>query len=680
MSTPTNIIQRAKKLHHTLYEHNYRYYVLAKPIISDSQYDYLFQTLKKLEAQYPELVATLDSPTQHVGAKPIEAFSPVKHKIPMLSLDNIFNEKSLLTFDQRLQERFNSEKKIEYICEPKFDGVAISLLYYNGRLERAATRGDGLMGEDVTHNVRTISSIPLKLSGNSYPKLIEVRGEVYMTKAGFYVLNKNAENKGEKPFANPRNAASGSLRQLDEKITAQRPLDFYAYAVGVVTDGTLGKTHFAILQHLKSFGLPVCNSIRRVIGTYECLKFYQDTLEARQYFPYEIDGVVYKVNRLNLQKILGCSARAPRWAVAHKFPAPEQSTTVKSIVFQVGRTGIVTPVARLTPVFVGGVTISSASLHNFDELNRKDIRVGDTVIIRRAGDVIPDIVSTVLSKRPKKTERIPLPIKCPVCENTVVKVIGESVLRCIGGLCCPEQLRASIKHFASRSAMNIYGLGDGLVHLLIEKNIVKDVTDLYQLKQETLSNLPNFGEKSANNLLAAIENSKKTTFSRFLYALGIREVGESTACSLAYHYGNLDALKNASFESIKNIIGIGPTIASHIQGFFHQPRNLELIEKLLQNDIRWPAISKSGNHFLKSTQPLMGKTFVFTGILNALPRAQVRSKLQALGARVSSSISTKTNFLVVGENGGIKLAKAKKLHITILNEQAFLRKLSADFT
>lgn len=663
MSVPQKIKARANTLAIALQDHNYRYYVLSAPSIPDAEYDALFRELQALEQAYPELL-TPHSPTQRVGAAPLKSFVSVTHALPMLSLDNVFDAEGLEAFDTRVKQRLKTSQEIAYVCEPKLDGVAISLRYESGKLVVAATRGDGTTGEDVTQNIKTIQAIPLQLRGEGYPDILEVRGEIYMPKAGFEALNREAEKLGEKTFVNPRNAASGSLRQLDSKVTAKRPLAFYAYSVGVIEGGTLPEYHVEILKKLQTWGLPVCDLIDCVTGIAACEAFYQGILTKRDALPYEIDGVVYKVNALTLQAQLGFVSRAPRWAIAHKFPAQEKTTTVKAIEFQVGRTGAITPVARLAPVFVGGVTVSNATLHNFDELARKDIRAGDTVIVRRAGDVIPEVVSHVPEKRPKGTKTVPIPKACPVCGADVVKAEGEAVARCMGGLYCHAQLCEAIKHFASRKALDIEGLGDKLVELLVEKKLINDVTDLFRLKQLPLANLPRMGVKSADNLLAAIEKSKATTLPRFLYALGIREVGEATARALAMHYADIDALMQASLDDLQAVNDVGPIVAAHVRGFFQQGHNVELIHTLLQEGLHWPSIEKLPS----ANSALAGKTFVLTGTLTDMTRDQAKAALQALGAKVSGSVSKKTDYVVAGEAAGSKLAKAESLGVRVLSE------------
>lgn len=668
---PKKIKDQVAELHQALNEHNYRYYVLDDPSIPDSEYDRLFQALKILEAEYPALI-TKDSPTQRVGAEPLESFSQVKHNIPMLSLDNVFDQEALMAFDTRIQQRLE-DQSYQYVCEPKLDGVAISLLYKKGELTCAATRGDGSVGEEVTHNIRTIKAIPLVLRGDDYPAELEVRGEIYIPKQDFIRLNQLAEKNEEKIFANPRNAAAGSIRQLDPKIAAKRPLAFYAYSVGKVTQNILPDSHFAILNQLRDWGFPVSSEIKLVNTIQDCIRFYDSIAKKREQLSYEIDGVVYKINDLQQQETLGFVSRAPRWAVAHKFPAQEKLTVVKAIEYQVGRTGAVTPVARLAPVFVGGVTVSNATLHNFDELFRKDIRIGDTVIVRRAGDVIPEIVSHIAAKRPKKTVVITMPTHCPVCGAQVIKPEGEAVARCMGGLYCKAQLAESIKHFASRRAFDIAGLGDKLVELLLQQDLIQDVTDLFHLNFDALAALPRMGEKSAENLLTAIEKAKQTTLPRFLYALGIREVGEATSRQLAQHYAKLSDIMEADEESLIEVSDVGPIVAAHIKTFFHQPHNVELINKLLDYGVQWPVIEQRAQQ-VKSLENL---TFVLTGTLETLSRNEAKDRLQALGAKVSGSVSKKTAYVVAGENAGSKLTRAEEFNIPIINEEKLLNILKA---
>ncbi len=669
MTTPKSISDRAAQLSKALSDYNYQYYVLSAPTISDAAYDDLFHELKKLESEYPELIS-VDSPTQRVGAEPEKSFETVRHEIPMLSLDNAFNEADLSDFNARIQQRLGSTNKIEFSCEPKFDGVAISLHYENGLLTRGVTRGDGAQGEDVTSNVRTIRAIPLKLRGEKFPAILEVRGEIFMPKKSFEELNRQAEIEDEKLFANPRNAASGSLRQLDPRITAKRHLNFYAYGVGLVKGAELPGKFSEIMENLKTLGFPVTNEFQTVDGIAECFAYYQNMQKKREKLAFEIDGVVFKVNSRELQDELGFVSRAPRWAIACKFPAEEKSTIVKDIEVQVGRTGAITPVARLQPVNVGGVTVSNATLHNFDELERKDIRVGDTVIVRRAGDVIPEVVSYIKELRPAKTSIFAMPTQCPICGSEVIKPEGEAVARCMGGLFCHAQLTETIKHFVSRKAMDIEGLGDKLVDALVEKKLIKDVAGIYDLHHKIIAGLPRMGDKSAENTLAAIEKSKTTTLAKFIYALGIREVGEATAKTLAKHFGSIEKIEAASIEELTEVSDVGPIVAAHIHGFFAQKHNRELIQKLINKGIHWPVIE------IATEQPLKGQTFVITGSLETLSRDEAKQKLEALGAKVSGSVSAKTNYVIVGADAGSKLAKAQELGVKTLNEQEFLKFLN----
>jgi DNA ligase (NAD+) len=655
-------IERAAELRDSLQYHNYRYYVLDDPEIPDAEYDRLYNELKALEEKYPQLI-TPDSPTQRVGGQALEHFDEVEHRVPMLSLDNIFDEDGLGDFERRLKERLDSTETISFTAEPKLDGLALSLRYENGLLKQAATRGDGRVGEDVTVNVRTIRSIPLRLSGN-FPDILEVRGEVIMTRDGFAELNRRAVKDGTKTFANPRNAAAGSLRQLDPKVTATRPLSFYAYGFGEVS-GELPQTHFEMMQKLRDYGIPVSPELRLAEGASGCFNVYREIGQKRDHLNYDIDGVVYKVNSLALQKQLGFVSRAPRWAIAHKFPAQEELTRVEAIEFQVGRTGAVTPVARLEPVEVAGVTVSNATLHNMDEIERKDVRVGDTVVIRRAGDVIPEVVNVVTAQRPAGTVPVNLPQHCPVCGADVLRVEGEAVARCSGGLYCGAQRKEAIKHFASRRAMDIEGLGDKLVEQLVDAGLIHDVADLYSLEADKVAGLERMGEKSATNLLAAIAESKQTELPRFLFALGIREVGEATARSLALHFGgDLQAIEKAPEDALQEVQDVGPVVASHVVSFFQQSHNIEVIDKLLSAGINWPSIEKPA----AEAQKLSGTSFVLTGTLSR-PRDEFKTRLQQLGAKVSGSVSKKTDYLVAGDAAGSKLTKAETLGIRVLNEQ-----------
>lgn len=665
-SIPTEAQQRAAELREQLAYHNYRYYVLDDPEIPDIEYDRLFRELQALEEQYPALVSP-DSPTQRVGAEPLKGFAEVRHEIPMLSLGNVFSEEELVDFDRRVRAGLGIDE-VEYSAEPKLDGLAISIRYEEGMLVRAATRGDGATGEDVTQNVRTIDAVPLRLYGKGWPAVLEVRGEVYMPKSGFAALNERQREKGEKTFANPRNAAAGSLRQLDPRISATRPLTMYCYGVGVVEGGVLPGSHSAIMGELKGWGLRVCPELRVVKGAEGCLNYFHVIGAKRDTLPYDIDGVVYKVNSLAQQQELGFVSRAPRWATAHKFPAQEEMTTLNAVEWQVGRTGALTPVARLEPVQVAGVTVSNATLHNPDEIARKDVRIGDTVIVRRAGDVIPEVVSVVLAKRPDGASAINTPSHCPVCGSEVVRDEGESVPRCSGGLYCSAQRKNAIKHFASRRAMDIDGLGDKLVEQLVDAELIHDVADLFSLTPAQIAGLERMGEKSAANLVDALEKSKSTTLERFLFALGIREVGESTARTLARHFGRLEAIEKADEDELLAVADVGPVVAYHIHTFFRQKHNVEVIEKLIRAGVQWPDIEvrEAGD------QPLAGLIFVLTGALESMSRDEAKERLQALGAKVSGSVSKKTSVVVAGAEAGSKLAKAESLGIEVWDEQHLL--------
>lgn len=671
MSNKLQAEQQIARLREQLNHHSVQYYVLDDPDIPDAEYDRLYRELQSLEQQFPDLI-TPDSPTQRVGDKPLESFAQVKHELPMLSLDNVFNEEALIDFNKRIQQRLEWDDEITYAAEPKLDGLAVSLLYENGLLVRAGTRGDGTTGEDITQNVRTIHAVPLKLSGDDVPPVLEVRGEVFMPKAGFEKLNQRAREQGEKVFVNPRNAAAGSLRQLDPRITAQRPLSMYCYSVGRVDGEMPHKTHSEMLNQLQHWGLPVCEERRTVNGVQGCLDYYQQMAECRAELPYEIDGIVYKVDSLRLQKELGFVARAPRWAIAHKFPAQEEITLVNEINFQVGRTGALTPVARLEPVFVGGVTVSNATLHNMDEVKRKDVRVGDQVIIRRAGDVIPEVVKVVPGSRQPGAQLIELPAQCPVCGSDVEQLEGEAVARCSGGLFCAAQRKESIKHFASRKAMDIDGLGDKLVEQLVDAGLIEHVNDLYSLSVEQIASLERMGEKSAANLVEALEKSKHTSLSRFIYALGIREVGEATAQTLAQHFASLQAIQQADEETLQQVEDVGPVVASHIVRFFKQPHNLQVIDALLQAGIHWDEVEVTP----PQQQTLQGQTFVLTGTLTDMSRDEAKKALQARGAKVTGSVSKKTSFVVVGDSPGSKAAKAEQLGVEILDEAGLMKLLS----
>ncbi|MGV6808257.1 MAG: NAD-dependent DNA ligase LigA [bacterium] len=669
-------IQRVQTLRETLREHNYAYYVLDDPRIPDSEYDRLMRELEQLEAHHPDLIRA-DSPTQRVGAEPLSEFAQVKHDVPMLSLGNVFNNEELTAFDQRTRERLAQEDAIDYIAEPKLDGLAVSLRYENGELVRAATRGDGSVGEDITHNARTIPSVPLRLRGESLPRLLDVRGEVIMPKAGFQKLNAHARQHQEKTFANPRNAAAGSLRQLDPRITATRPLDMYCYALGLVegTDLTF-TTHEQILQQLAAWGLKVNPEIKKVHGVQACIDYYQSIGNKRQALAYDIDGVVYKVNHLAWQTDLGFVSRAPRWAIAHKFPAQEELSEILAVEFQVGRTGALTPVARLKPTLVAGVTVSNATLHNMDEVQRKDIRIGDTVMIRRAGDVIPEVVRSLPERRPNEAEMITMPSHCPVCQSAVAREDGEAVYRCTGGLFCAAQHKEACKHFASRKAMDIDGLGDKLVEQLIDHGLVQQLPDFYRLQQDELVKLERMGEKSAQNLLAALEQSKQTTLARFIYALGIREVGEATAKNLANHFGNLPDIMAATDEQLQAVNDIGVVVAQHITTFFQQSYNREIIQALQVLGICWDEVDVNAQPQIDSqAQPLSGKIYVITGSFDQ-PREQIKAQLEAKGAKVSSSLSKKTTALIAGEKAGSKLNKAEQLSTPIVTQEQLVALLS----
>jgi len=662
-----SVARRIDKLRDEIRHYNYLYYVLDQPEIPDAEYDRLLRELQALEANHPELI-TPDSPTQRVGAQPLAEFGEVRHEVPMLSLDNALDEEALRAFDRRVRDRLEVDT-VEYTAEPKLDGLAVSLLYEDGVLTRGATRGDGAVGEDITQNVRTLESVPLRLLGNGWPKRLEVRGEVFMSHKGFRRLNAQQEKAGQKTFANPRNAAAGSLRQLDPKITAARPLEIYIYGVGLVAGGQLPDHHSAILDTLKHWGLRVYAGVEVVEGLRGCEVYFERMGAQRDKLPFDIDGVVFKVDRIDWQKALGFVSRAPRWAIARKFPAQEEMTEVLGIDVQVGRTGAITPVARLKPVFVGGVTVTNATLHNEDEVHRKDVRIGDTVIVRRAGDVIPEVVSVVASKRPKHARRFVMPKRCPVCGSDVERVEGEAVARCTGGLYCEAQRKEAIKHFASRRAMDIEGLGDKLVEQLVDEKLIDDIADLYALTADQLAELERMGEKSAANLVDALARSRRTTLERFLYALGIREVGEATARALALHFGDIEPLMHADSEELETIRDIGPVVAQHIAHFFAQAHNRKVIAKLLRAGIEWEKTERPAE------QPLAGKTYVLTGTLATLTRDEATARLQVLGATVSGSVSKKTTAVFAGEKAGSKLAKAEGLGVPVLDEEALLRLL-----
>lgn len=661
------------QLREQLREWNYRYYVLDDPSVPDAEYDRCLRRLQEIESQCPELVTT-DSPTQRVGAQPLDQFRQVAHEVPMLSLDNAFDAAELVSFDRRLRDRLkDAETPIEYCCEPKLDGIAVSLLYRDGALERGATRGDGTTGEDITHNVRTIPSIPLHLRGEGYPQVLEVRGEIYMPRAGFELVNQQAREEGSKPFVNPRNAAAGSLRQLDARITARRRLEMCCYSVGLVEGGQLPGEHSAVLDCLHRWGLRINSESRVVKGIEACEEYYNYLAGRRDALPYDIDGIVYKVNRLDLQRKLGFVSRAPRWAIARKFPAQEEMTRLLGVEFQVGRTGAITPVARLEPVFVGGVTVSNATLHNSDEIARLGVMIGDTVIVRRAGDVIPQVVSVVKDRRPADAVPVIFPTECPVCGSVTERAADEAVIRCMGGLVCAAQQKAAIKHFVSRRAMDIDGLGDKLVAQLVDQGLVENVAGLYRLEKEQLLGLERMGEKSVNKLLAAIEKSKKTSLPRFIFALGIREVGEATALNLARHFGSWEKLVAASEAQLLQVDDVGPVVADHLRQFFDSEAGMSVAQSLRDQGVSWPDIEVTEAGEL----PLAGQTWVVTGKLEVMGRNEAKAALQALGARVAGSVSAKTHCVVAGPGAGSKLDKARELAIEVIDEAAFVALLES---
>ena len=665
---------RAAELRAQIAQHDYHYYVLDEPLIPDAEYDRLMQELRALEGAHPELI-TPDSPTQRVSGTPNATFGEVVHKVPMLSLDNAFTEEDLQAFDRRIHERLGVAGELDYVAEPKLDGLAVTVIYRDGLLERSATRGDGVRGEDVTANVRTIRAVPQRLRGQA-PALLEARGEIFMPLARFERMNEQARARGEKVFVNPRNAAAGSLRQLDARITAARPLAAFFYGLGALEGASLPERQGQLLPWLRTLGLPVCPDTRAVRGVAGCLAYYREMGERRSSLPYQIDGVVYKLDRRVDQERLGFLSRAPRWAIAHKFPADEALTVVKGIEFQVGRTGALTPVARLAPVFVSGVTVSNVTLHNIDEVHRKDVRVGDTVVVRRAGDVIPEVVSVILDKRPQEAVPVQLPQFCPVCGSRVLRVEGEAVARCTGGFTCRAQRQEALRHFASRRALDIEGLGDKLIEQLVEREQVKSPADLYALTLPQLSQLERMGEKSAANLLAAIEKSKNTTLPRLLYGLGIREVGEATALALARHFGTLERLMGADESAIRQVPDVGPVVAAHVAAFFDSEEHHRVIKALRDKGVKWPDIERTAA--TAGPPALSGRTVVITGTLGSMSREQAQEALTARGARVSGSVSKKTSFVVAGSEAGSKLAKARELGVPVLDEQQLIALLGAE--
>ena len=663
--------QQIDTLRHDLRRYEYEYHVLDNPTIPDAEYDRLFHQLKALEAAHPELI-TADSPTQRVGAKPLSGFTQIRHEIPMLSLDNAFSDEEFYAFVKRIEDRLIClPEPLTFCCEPKLDGLAVSILYVNGVLTQAATRGDGTTGEDITANIRTIRNIPLQLLMDNPPARLEVRGEVFMPHAGFERLNQLALEKGEKTFANPRNAAAGSLRQLDPKITSKRPLVLNAYSIGIAEGVDLPNTHYDRLQWLKSIGIPVNPEIRLCNGTDEVLDFYRDIQNKRSSLGYDIDGTVLKINDIALQEKLGFISKAPRWAIAYKFPAQEELTRLNDVEFQVGRTGAITPVAKLEPVFVAGVTVSNATLHNGDEIERLDIAIGDTVVIRRAGDVIPQIIGVLHDRRPADARPIVFPETCPVCDSAIVRIEGEAVARCTGGLFCAAQRKEALKHFVSRKAMDIDGVGGKLIEQLVDRELVHTPADLFKLDLTTLTRLERMGAKSAENALASLEKAKNTTLARFIFALGIREVGEATALNLANHFKTLEALQNADLEALQQVPDVGEVVANRILAFWHEPHNVAVVNDLIAQGVHWETVETkevTENRF-------KGKTVVLTGTLTQMGRNEAKALLQDMGAKVSGSVSAKTDFVIAGDAAGSKLTKAQELGVTVLTEEEFLAQI-----
>ena len=664
----TNIQTQIDNLRKTLRQYEYEYHVLDNPTVPDSEYDRLFHQLKALELEHPEFL-TSDSPTQRVGAKPLSGFSQIRHEIPMLSLDNAFSDEEFNAFVKRIEDRLIIlPKQLTFCCEPKLDGLAVSILYVNGVLTQAATRGDGTTGEDITANIRTIRNIPLQLLTDNPPARLEVRGEVFMPHAGFERLNEYALEHGEKTFANPRNAAAGSLRQLDPNITSKRPLVLNAYGIGIAEGVELPNTHYARLQWLKSIGIPVNPEIRLCNGTNEVLDFYRDIQNKRSSLGYDIDGTVLKMNNIALQNELGFISKAPRWAIAYKFPAQEELTVLNDVEFQVGRTGAITPVAKLEPVFVAGVTVSNATLHNGDEIERLNIAIGDTVVIRRAGDVIPQIIGVLHERRPDNAKPIIFPTNCPVCDSQIIRIEGEAVARCTGGLFCAAQRKEALKHFVSRKAMDIDGVGGKLIEQLVDRELIHTPADLFKLDLTTLTRLERMGAKSAENALNSLEKSKSTTLARFIFALGIREVGEATALNLANHFKTLDALKVADLEQLQQVPDVGEVVANRIFVFWREAHNVAVVDDLIAQGVHWETVEvkEASENLFKD------KTVVLTGTLTQMGRNEAKALLQQLGAKVSGSVSSKTDFLISGDAAGSKLAKAQELNITVLTEEEFL--------
>lgn len=668
----TNIQTQINNLRKTLRQYEYEYHVLDNPTVPDSEYDRLFHQLKELELEHPEFL-TSDSPTQRVGAKPLSGFSQIRHEIPMLSLDNAFSDEEFNAFVKRIEDRLIVlPKPLTFCCEPKLDGLAVSILYVNGILTQAATRGDGTTGEDITANIRTIRNIPLQLLTDNPPARLEVRGEVFMPHSGFERLNEYALEHGEKTFANPRNAAAGSLRQLDPNITSKRPLVLNAYGIGIAEGVELPNTHYARLQWLKSIGIPVNPEIRLCNGTNEVLDFYRDIQNKRSSLGYDIDGTVLKINDITLQNELGFISKAPRWAIAYKFPAQEELTVLNDVEFQVGRTGAITPVAKLEPVFVAGVTVSNATLHNGDEIERLNIAIGDTVVIRRAGDVIPQIIGVLHERRPDNAKPIIFPTNCPVCDSQIIRIEGEAVARCTGGLFCAAQRKEALKHFVSRKAMDIDGIGGKLIEQLVDRELIHTPADLFKLDLTTLTRLERMGAKSAENALNSLEKAKSTTLARFIFALGIREVGEATALNLANHFKTLDALKAADLEELQKVPDVGEVVANRIFVFWREAHNVAVVEDLIAQGIHWETVEvkEASENLFKD------KTVVLTGTLTQMGRNEAKALLQQLGAKVSGSVSSKTDFVIAGDAAGSKLAKAQELNITVLTEEEFLEQVN----
>ena len=663
--------QQIDTLRQDLRRYEYEYHVLDNPSIPDAEYDRLFHQLKALEAEHPELIIA-DSPTQRVGAKPLSGFAQIRHEIPMLSLDNAFSDEEFYAFVKRIEDRLiRLPEPLTFCCEPKLDGLAVSILYVNGVLTQAATRGDGTTGEDITANIRTIRNIPLQLLMDNPPARLEVRGEVFMPHAGFERLNQQALEKGEKTFANPRNAAAGSLRQLDPKITSKRPLVLNAYGIGIAEGVDLPNTHYDRLQWLKSIGIPVNPEIRLCNGTDEVLDFYRDIQNKRSSLGYDIDGTVLKINDIALQEKLGFISKAPRWAIAYKFPAQEELTRLNDVEFQVGRTGAITPVAKLEPVFVAGVTVSNATLHNGDEIERLDIAIGDTVVIRRAGDVIPQIIGVLHDRRPADARPIIFPKTCPVCDSAIVRIEGEAVARCTGGLFCAAQRKEALKHFVSRKAMDIDGVGGKLIEQLVDRELIHTPADLFKLDLTTLTRLERMGAKSAENALASLEKAKNTTLARFIFALGIREVGEATALNLANHFKTLEALQNADLEALQQVPDVGEVVANRILAFCHEAHNVAVVNELIAQGVHWETVETkevTENRF-------KGKTVVLTGTLTQMGRNEAKALLQDMGAKVSGSVSAKTDFVIAGDAAGSKLTKAQELGVAVLTEEEFLAEI-----